>query len=172
MKIKYQENGNFQPCPEYNGVAKIVDTTELTEYTGQFGTKEQFRFILEINEEKAPGIYHTVATKPMTPSFHEKATLRKFTEKVLNRPLTIDELKDGYETEDLIGKYCQIIVEHITSEDGSRTFANISYVGKAKDQKGWKSAYVRLDDRPAKKLKATSTEEDGLAEEAELNCVK
>lgn len=154
MKIKYTENSNFQPTPEYNGIAKIVDSTELAEYTGQYGTKEQFRFILEIDEQREDGKYWTVATKPYTPSYHEKASLRMFTEKVLGRRLTNQELEEGFDTEDLIGKYCSIIVEHVVN--GEKTFANITFVGKAKSNETWNSDYIRLANREKKTVPVES----------------
>lgn len=173
MKVQYKENGDFTPCPEYNGIAKIVDTTDLTEYTSQYGTKEKFRFILEINQEKSKGVYYTVTTMPMAPSYHEKSNLRKFTESVLGRKMNKEELlaNGGYDTEELIGKYCQIIVEHVQTEDGNKTYANIKYVGKTKDAATWKSDYIRLADRLNRKLKSVPTQEDAIAEEAEESLV-
>ena len=151
MKIKAKQNkNNFELCPEYTGVAKIVDATELREYETQYGDKEQFRFILEVNQKDKNGKYLTVATKPLTPSYHEKASLTKFTQQVLGRPLTQAEKDDGFDPEDLIGKYVQIIVEHVPSATMTDKFyANITFVGKTKSTDSWKSEYVRLSEKKA-----------------------
>lgn len=148
MILKSSDNNNFAPCPEYSGICKVIDTTELTEYNTEYGIKEQFRIIFEINEKRENGNYWTVASKPLTPSLHEKASLRKFVEKILNRPLTKEELRNGFEIESVIGKYCNIVVEQIKS--GDKTFSNITYIGKAKSTDTWNSDYVRLSERKYK----------------------
>jgi hypothetical protein len=146
MLIKSKSNGNYTPCPEYNGVARIVDATELKTYTGKFGTKEGFRFILEINEKMGNGKYHTVSTKPFTLSLHEKSSLRKFIEKVNGRPLTQSEIESGIDTDSLIGRSVNIVVEQNKTEDGN-VFSNITYYGKSKEDANWKSDYIRFSER-------------------------
>lgn len=149
MKIVYKKNSRvWEPCPEVDGeLAQIVDVSDLFTLTSaEYGEKEVFRFILEINEENADGYRYTLSSRPFTVSLHEKANLRKFVEKVLGRALTEAELESGFEPESLIGKYCKITVEHNTV--GDKTFANIALVSKAKEPVvGWQTEYVRMKDR-------------------------
>lgn len=143
------QGNKFEPCPEFSGQAKIVDVTETRTYSSQYGDKDGFRYILEINLQRPDGTFWTVATKPLTESLHEKANLRKVTEKVLGRPMTASELKD-WDTENLIGKYCSVEVEQSTREGTDTVFANVTHIGKVKDKITWDSNYVRLNQRVKK----------------------
>ena len=149
MIIKKSASKEFPICPEYDGLAKIVDMTELKTYITPNGNKEKFRFILEICEQDENGRPFTVATQPFTPSLHEKAALRKFVENVTGEVLSDAVIGDGFDPEEeLIGAYCKIIVEHRTSAD--KTYANITYVGHPKtvsQAEKWESKRVRLQDR-------------------------
>jgi hypothetical protein len=148
MKIAYNKNANtnanFEPAPEYNGTAKIVDYTELKEYEGfNPGDKpvEKFRYILELNEERETDKNWTVSTKPLRLSMHEKASLYKFVESVVGK------LPDSgdFDQEDMIGKYCSIITEQ--TESNGKIYTNIKYVGKNKSNETWESTHIRLKDR-------------------------
>ena len=156
-----QENKSFAPCPEYSGIAKIVDTTELREYKTDFGNKMCFRYILEINQKDSKGKYQTVASRPFTLSMHEKAALRDFVKKVKG---SVPTGTSGFDTDSLVGQYCSVIVEHVQS--GDKTFANLTYVGKAKENTTWQSAYVRFADRPPK-TEAVEVGDETLTSEQE-----
>lgn len=147
MIIKKEKTAKWDPCPEYNGISKIVDITPLKKVETKFGEKEVFRFILEIDEEREPGHNWTVSTRPFTVSLHEKAALRQFLDRVIG-PLTEGQLEAGINTETLVGTYANIIVEHVQSEDGLTTFANITYISKPKGKwSKWESDYIRIQDR-------------------------
>jgi len=156
MKIKYdknENNTNFEPAPEYNGVAKIVDYTELKEYEAfEKGGKpvEKFRYILELKDEREAGKKWTVSTKPFRLSMHEKASLYKFVESVVGKLPDDGE----FDQEDMIGKYCSIITEQ--TEVGGNVYTNIKYVGKNKTNETWDTTRVRLKDR-VESPKATKT---------------
>lgn len=138
----------YPVCPEYKGPAKIVDMTQIATVETKFGEKEMFRFILEINQKDEDGRYHTCATSRMTPTLDERSNLRKFIEKVIGEPLDEKTLRvTGFESDDLIGAYCEVIIGHTKKEDGT-IYANIEYVGhlKAVPEK-WTSDYARQEDR-------------------------
>lgn len=129
-----KENEVFELCPEYIGIARIVDLTQPAVEETPFGTRTRFRFILEIDALKSDGVSkHTVTTKPFTISLHPKSGLREFIQKVLGRPLTTDELMNGFEIKSLIGKFLDVIVEHRTSDDGTKIYANIVHYSKPKN---------------------------------------
>lgn len=159
MKIKLN-NKVYPLAPEYQGVAKIVDVTTPRVQETKYGVKETFRFILEINAKDEKGNYHTVSTPGYTMSLHEKAGLRKFVDKVRPSPLTEQEAFAGIDTETLVGTYCNVVVEHNKSETTGKVYANITYVGKAKDDTKWESGYVRFQDRdgmPQKTIQSSPT---------------
>lgn len=147
IKLKYNNNrrSEFEPCPEFSGAAKIVDYTNLKEYTDEYGTKEKFRYILEIDQIKQPsGNNWTVSTKPFTLSLHQMSGLRKFVDSV-NGKTTSEE--GEFNAEQLVGKYCNVVVEHFITDD-HKIYANIKYSGKLTDKnKKWESSYIRLKDR-------------------------
>jgi hypothetical protein len=166
MIAKYTPN-TFIPCPEYTGVARIVDVTDMKPHTSQYGTKDQFRYILEVDviKNKEAGSRFTVATAPMSLSLHEKAALRKFVQKVLGRELTEKELAEGVDTETLVGKSVNVVVEHVKSADGTKTYSNLAFVQVAKTEAKWESEYVRFKDRE-------DYEKDAAGEEAEESVAK
>ena len=144
MKInKNTSSTSFEQAPEYQGLAKLVDFTELTDYEYEGKVTQKFRMIFEIDEKTTKGKRHTVSSKPLLPSLHEKANLTKVITSAFG--LTLVDLSDPFETDDLIGKYCNIIVEHRV--DGDKTYSNIAYYGKAKSKETWDSDYIRLQDR-------------------------
>ena len=41
--------GNFEPCPEYTGRAVCVDITPLKSYETQYGIKQKFKIVFELD---------------------------------------------------------------------------------------------------------------------------
>lgn len=146
IEIKYNKSG-FLPCPEYSGVAKIVDKTELKEYNGQYGKKQGFRYIFEINQQKEDGSYWTVCSKPFTPTLHEKGRLRAFIEKVNGRKMTDGELEQTFDADNMLNKYVNVVIEHDKQEDG-KVYSNIALYQTAKEEPAtWQSNYVKMEDK-------------------------
>ena len=144
MKInKNNSNTQFENAPEYNGVARLVDYTELADYEYDGKTTQKFRMIFEIDALTSKGKRHTVSSKPLLPSLHEKSNLTKVITSAFG--LNVADLADPFDTDSLLGKSCNIIIEQKT--EGDRTFSNITYFGKAKTPATWDSTYVKLADR-------------------------
>jgi hypothetical protein len=145
---------DFAPCPEFSGRAVCVDVTPLKEYETEYGVKQKFKFVFEIDlidDSRDPVQPWVVMTKPMVPSLHEKAALTKFLKDWFGRKLTDQENK-SLDLESLLGRPASIVIGHEQSEDGSRTYANIKLImphktGEALTPSG---LWVRLQDRPAK----------------------
>jgi len=143
-----KEKTTYKLTPEFSGTAKIVDMTETKTYASQYGEREAFRFILEMDEfrDEIEETRWTCVSNLMTPSLAPKANLRKFIEKVLGRKLTDEERNGGFDVETMIGKYAEIITEHV--ESGDNTYCNLTYFTSPKDgHPEWESEYVRIRDR-------------------------
>jgi len=157
MKILAQKHSNFAVCPEYQGLAKIVDYTALKEYEAfNDGDEpvEKFNYIVEINQIIPNSDKRfTVATKPFKPSIDERSNLYKFIKDVTGTAPT-DEL----DQEEVIGKYVQIWTEQTLGQDGKTIYTNIKAIGKATGEVvGWTSNYIRFQDRPKKEDKRAVT---------------
>lgn len=166
MKIKAQKD--YEPCPEYQGVAVCVDATEPEKRESEWGIREVFRVVFEIPVEMKDGKRYIVRSAPMTPSLHQKSTFRKFLKQMLGRELTPTEAKE-FDTESLIGMNVSISVVHEESEDG-RVFDKIPLC------RPWKGEpieaagdYVRVKDRTdkGKGSKRRTDEEDAGGDDSE-----
>jgi len=148
MKIK-ANNANFEACPEFTGKAVCVDVTPLRKQQSQYGERDVFKVVFEVDMDKDDGGRYCVWSRNFTPSLNEKANLRKFVRGWFGRDLTKQELED-FDTDSLIGKTAQLVVvrEH---KDGE-TYANIVACTPDKSNEPLKATgkYVRVKDRPAK----------------------
>lgn len=145
---------DFAPCPEFSGRAVCVDVSPLKEYETQYGVKQKFKFVFEIDlpdDTRDPVQPWVVITKPMVPSLHEKAALTKFLKDWFGRKLTDQENK-SLDLESLIGRPASLVIGHEQSADGSKTYANIKLImaHKAGEPLAASGLWVRLQDRPAK----------------------
>src|SRR4051812_8473744 len=147
MKIK-ANNSNFEPCPEFSGKGVCVDVTPLRKQQSQFGERDLFKIVFEVDMEKEEGGQFCVWSKNFTPSLNEKANLRKFVRGWLGRDLTKAEL-DDFDTESLIGKPAQLVVIH--EHKDNETYANIAACTPDKSGAPLRPCgkYVRMKDRPA-----------------------
>lgn len=148
MKIK-ANNSNFEACPEFTGKAVCVDVTPLRKQQSQFGERDVFKVVFEVDMDKDDGGRYCVWSRNFTPSLNEKANLRKFLRGWFGRDLTKEELGD-FDTDSLIGKTAQVVVVH-EHKDGE-TYANIVACTPDKSNEPLKATgkYVRVKDRPAK----------------------
>lgn len=143
------KRGSFQACPEFAGRGVLADFTPLKPQQSQFGEREVFKGVVEVDLLREDGSPFCVWTNNMTPSLHEKANLRKYLKSVLGRELTREELK-GFDLETLIGLPVHVVVvqEH---KDGE-TYANIAVIQphKTGEPLQLSGKYVRVKDRPPK----------------------
>ena len=140
-------NSKFEACPEYTGKGVCVDGTPLRKQQSQFGEREVFKLVFEVDLLKTDGSRYCVWSRQFTPSTNEKANFRKFLHGWFGRDLTRAEL-DDFDTDSLIGKPAQLVVvqEH---KDGE-TYANIVACTPDKSGEPLKPSgkYVRVKDRP------------------------
>src|SRR6185503_11925979 len=122
MKIK-ANNSEFEPCPEFTGKAVCVDVTPLRKQQSQYGERNVFKIVFEVDAEKDDGTPYGVWSRNFTPTLNEKSSLRKFLRGWFGRDLTSAELKE-FDTESLLGKAAQVVVVH-EHKDGE-TYANIA----------------------------------------------
>ena len=81
MKLSAKSSGNFTPCPEFTGCGVCVDVTPPETKQTDYGPKEKFRIVFEIDlmdEAAKPPRPHCVWSSGFTTSLNEKASLRKF----------------------------------------------------------------------------------------------
>ena len=148
MKIK-ANNSNFEACPEFTGKAVCVDITPLRRQQSQYGDRDVFKAVFEVDMERDDGSRYCVWSRNFTPSLNEKANFRKFLRGWFGRDLNAQELND-FDTESLIGKPAQVVVVH-EHKDGE-TYANIVACTPDRSNEPLKPSgkYVRVKDRPAK----------------------
>jgi hypothetical protein len=149
MKLSYKSAGNFSPCPEYNGRAVCVDVTPLEHQTTQYGERDVFKLVFEIDQKQENGSPFCVWSRPFTASLHEKANFRKFMKQLYGRDLNAQELTD-FDTESLIGRPVYIVVTHSEGNNGE-TYANIAAITPHKEAHGEplqsSGKFVRKKDR-------------------------
>jgi hypothetical protein len=120
--ILSKKGQEFEPCPEFIGKAVCVDVTPLKKQTSEFGEREIFRVVFEVDVPREDGSRFCVWSKGFTASLHEKANFRKFLKMWFGRDLTEEELA-SFDTESLIGRGAQVNVIH--EEHEGKTYANI-----------------------------------------------
>jgi hypothetical protein len=125
MKIPLKSDKPFESCPEYEGRAVCVDVTPLETRSTQYGNKQQFKIVFEVEIKKEDGNPYCVWSMWMSPSWHEKAAFAKFIKDWFGRVLT-DEEKAAFDSEDLIGRPANIIV--INEREDDNTYANIKLI--------------------------------------------
>jgi hypothetical protein len=170
MKIK-SSNGNFEPCPEFTGKAICVDVTPLRKQQSQFGERDVFKVVFEVDMDKEDGSRYCVWSRNFTPTLNEKANFRKFLRGWLGRDLGKQEL-DDFDTETLIGKPAQVVVVH-EHKDGE-TYANIVACTPDKSNEPLKASgkYVRVKDRPAKETNGYRRAEQPSESSEDFGAVK
>jgi len=114
---------DFEPCPEYIGKGVCVDVTPLKKQQSEFGERDIFRLVFEVDLAREDGSRFCVWSRGFTPSLHEKANFRKFVKMWFGRDLTAEEM-ESFETESLLGRPAMLNVIH--EEADGKTFANIA----------------------------------------------
>lgn len=152
MKLSEKKGGDFHPHPETDGTVRgvIVDVTPLKKVQSQYGERDVFRLVFETEVTDDDGKRFCVWSRGYTPSLNEKANFRKDLKRILGRDLTQTEL-DEFDTEALVGRGVQLIVQHEEGQNGT-TYAVISFIGPDKAKEALKPSgnYKRVKDREQK----------------------
>ena len=101
MKIK-GNNSNFEACPEFTGKAVCVDVTPLRKQQSQFGERDVFKLVLEVDLLKPDGAPYCVWSHNFTPSLNEKANFRKFLRAWFGRDLMESEMAKLVHLEEML----------------------------------------------------------------------
>jgi hypothetical protein len=145
--MKIQANSSkFEACPEYTGRAVCVDVTPLRKQQSQYGERDVFKVVFEVDMQKEDGSRYAVWSRNFTPTLNEKSSLRKFLKGWLGRDLTATELKE-FDTETLLGKPAQVVVVH--EHKDNEVYANIAACTPHKSGDALKPSgkFVRAKDR-------------------------
>src|SRR5438876_11014536 len=144
MKIK--ESNDFEACPEFTGKGVCVDVTPLRKQQSQYGERNVFKIVFEVDADKKDGGRYGVWSTNFTPTLNEKSSLRKFLRGWFGRDLSKAELED-FDTETLIGKPAQLVVVHQHKE--GKVYANIAACTPDKSGEPLKASgkFVRAKDR-------------------------
>ena len=121
MMIK-GSNKKFETCPEFSGKAVCVDVTPLRKQQSQYGERDVFKLVFEVDMEREDGSRYCVWSRGFTPSVNEKASFRKFLRSWFGRDLTREEMA-GFDTDSLIGKPAQVVI--VQEHRDQDTYANI-----------------------------------------------
>jgi hypothetical protein len=145
MKLK-AKNSTFEPCPEYTGRAVCVDVTPLRKQQSQYGERDVFKVVFEVDRQKEDGMRYAVWSRNFTPTLNEKSSFRKFLRGWFGRDLTSTELQE-FDTETLLGKPAQLVVVHEHRDND--LFANIAACTPDKSGDALKPSgkFIRAKDR-------------------------
>jgi hypothetical protein len=145
MKIQ-ANNSKFEPCPEFTGRAVCVDVTPLRKQQSQYGERDVFKIVFEVDLQKEDGGRYGVWSRNFTPTLNEKSSFRKFLRSWFGRDLSAAELKE-FDTETLLGKPAQVVVVHETKDN--ELYANIAACTPLKTGEPLKPSgkFVRAKDR-------------------------
>jgi hypothetical protein len=125
MKLSKKQSGNFTPADEGTFRGVIVDITPLVKRETQYGVKDEFRIVFEIDApEREDGSRQCVWSRGFAPSLNEKANLRKFLRQLRGRDLTVQE-EEEFDLEAMIGSPANIVIVHEEGKNGE-TYANIA----------------------------------------------
>jgi len=145
--MKIQANSSkFEACPEYTGRAVCVDVTPLRKQQSQYGERDVFKVVFEVDLQKEDGNRYGVWSRNFTPTLNEKSSFRKFLKSWFGRDLTATELAE-FDTETLIGKPAQLVVVH--EHKDNEVYANIAACTPDKSGNSLKPSgkFIRAKDR-------------------------
>lgn len=123
--------GDFEMPPEGNHVAVCYQIIDLGPQNTDYGVKSKIRISWELTHElmttgDSAGKPFSVSKK-YTPSLNEKAILFKDLVSWRGRQFTTEEL-DSFDLANILGAPCMVNVTYNKSQDGSKTYANVSAI--------------------------------------------
>jgi len=119
MALVTEYGSDFELPPEGRHVAALTRFVDLGAQPGKFGVSRQAELAFELEGITTGDGMPMLAFKRI---FNLSNRSKNFREIV--RALSNMHDISGVNTKDLIGKWCEVAVEHITTEDGSE-FANV-----------------------------------------------
>lgn len=117
--------GDFEPAPAGNHSAVCTQVFDMGIQDTGFGDKHLVLIGWEIEPKRTDGSAHIV-WKRYNLSLNEKANLRKDLEGWRGVAFTDDQLKDGFDLANVLGKPCLVNVIHNNKDN--RTYANVAQI--------------------------------------------
>jgi hypothetical protein len=111
-----------------------VDVTPPETVQTDWGPKDKFKLVFEVEELRDDGNRFAVWSMGFTTSLNEKANFRRFIKQWYGRDLNAQELKE-FDTEALIGRPAFLVVTHSEGNNGE-TYANIAAITPHKESHG------------------------------------
>lgn len=129
VKAYGSSGGDFTPAPEGTHNAVCVDVIDLglieRTYEGKTTNDPMVRIVWQLEEEDEDGRRFTVGARYKL-SLHEKANLRKMLDTWRGVAFSKDDLKDGWDLDNLIGAPALVTVQH--NEREGKVYANVQAV--------------------------------------------
>jgi hypothetical protein len=119
MALMSQYGGDFELPPEGRHIAALVRFVDLGAQPGKFGVSRNAELAFELEGEETADGQAMLAFKRI---FNLSNRSKNFREIV--RALSNQHDISGVNTSELLGKWCEVVIEHATTEDGSE-FANV-----------------------------------------------
>jgi hypothetical protein len=119
MALMSEYGDDFELPPEGRHVACLVRFVDTGLQPGKFGASRNAELAFEIDGSTSANGRPMLAFKRI---FNLSNRSKNFREVV--RALSNMHDISGVNTRDLVGKWCEIVIEHVTTEDGSE-FANV-----------------------------------------------
>jgi hypothetical protein len=138
MKIggkQQNQDSKFQPCPEGDVPAVLVDIIDLglvdTNYDGKPKKQDMVRFVFEAHPKGESETY--LVFSRYTKSMHEKSNLRKHLKQWRGKDLSEKEIAEGYDIDLLFEKPVRLSISHNPGSDGT-VYANIDLLRPLKGE--------------------------------------
>lgn len=128
LVLKHNRTNTQAACPEGLYDAVCCDVIDLGTNPTSYGDKHQVQILWELTTDEGV-TYHL--SKRYTASLHEKAKLAQDIKAWRGGvELTADDLRAGFDLEQLIGKSCQLLVTHFERE--GTAYASVDKILKPK----------------------------------------
>ena len=126
--LRHSKTSSNPTCPEGLYDAVCCDVIDLGTNPTAYGDKHQVQLLWELTTDEGV-TYHL--SKRYTASLHEKAKLAQDIKAWRGGvELTADDLRTGFDLEQLIGKGCQLLVTHFERE--GTAYASVDKILKPK----------------------------------------
>ncbi|MGC2221499.1 MAG: hypothetical protein WA624_03565 [Methylocella sp.] len=155
MALITEYGGDFELPPEGRHTACLVRFVDIGLQPNSFGSRSRNADLaFEIEDEMTADGRPVLAFKRL---FNLSNRSKNFREVV--RALSNMHDISGVNTRDLVGKWCEAVIEHVTKDDGS-VFANV----ECRALKGKPPAHAPVSDLVFFSLHPSEFDEDGLAD--------
>ena len=119
MALMSEYGGDFELPPEGRHVACLVRFVDIGIQPGKFGSSRNAELVFELEGETTSSGHPMLAYKRIFNLSNRSKNFREVVRAVSN----LHDIS-GVNTRDLVGKWCEIVIEHVQTDDGSE-YANV-----------------------------------------------